>query len=194
MNLATLTLLGFSLSVDAFAAALGKGAAARGTSVLQAFRVGAYFGLFEAVAPAVGWALGIACASYIASVDHWIAFGLLAGVGGHMLLQAVRGEPEAAEEPADGTGASRHLSPMKLAVTAMATSIDATAVGVSLGLVEVNIVQACLVIGAVTTAMCFGGVLIGRTAGPLLGRKAEVLGGVALIGIGVKILIEHLSA
>ncbi|MGQ9371833.1 manganese efflux pump MntP [Azospirillum sp. A39] len=186
MNVATLTVLGLSLSVDAFAAAIGRGAAAERTRIVDALRVGACFGFFEALSPAVGWAVGLAVSAWIASVDHWIAFGLLGGVGGRMIWLASR----AAESPADGSPTAR-LGPVALVLTALATSIDATAVGISLAVVDVNILQACVVIGLVTTVMAFGGVLIGKSAGPLLGRKAEILGGCALIAIGSKIVVEH---
>lgn len=186
MNLATLAVLGLSLSVDAFAAAVGKGAAAERPRIADAVRVGIYFGFFEALTPAIGWAAGLAVSAWIASVDHWIAFGLLGTVGGHMVWQSLRdNKDEAKPSP------SSHLSPTQLILTALATSIDATAVGVSLAVVDVNILHACVVIGLVTTIMAFGGMLIGKRAGPLLGRKAEMLGGFALIGIGAKILIEH---
>ncbi|MBK1665663.1 hypothetical protein CKO38_13915 [Rhodospirillum rubrum] len=193
MSLATLTVLGFSLSADAFAAALGKGASARRPSLLEAFRVGAYFGAFEAAAPLIGWALGLTFAARIAAFDHWVAFTLLAGVGGHMAIAALR-DPKAETAEASKARQQRALSPLRLALAALATSIDATAVGIGLAVTEVNILMACALIGAITTVVAAGGVLLGRGAGPLLGRKAEVLGGLALIGIGLKILIEHLSA
>lgn len=185
----TLLLLGFSLSVDAFAAAIGKGAASERARLVDALRVGAYFGFFEAITPALGWMVGVAVSAWIASVDHWVAFGLLALVGGNMIRQGLMPEPapESGEQPARKS----QLGPMQLVLTALATSIDASAVGVSLAVVDVNIVQACIVIGLVTAVMAFSGVLIGRKAGPLLGRKAEILGGLALLGIGTKILIEH---
>ncbi|MFD2261538.1 manganese efflux pump MntP family protein [Lacibacterium aquatile] len=188
MNVATLTVLGLSLSVDAFAAAVGKGAAADKPRFKDALRVGLYFGFFEAITPAFGWAMGLAVSSWFAFVDHWIAFTLLALVGGNMIRQGFS-TVEAEEAPKKG-----QLGPMQLILTALATSIDATAVGVGLAVVDVNIVLACVIIGVVTTAVAFSGVLIGKKAGPLLGRRAEILGGIALIAIGIKIVIEHTSA
>lgn len=188
MNVATLTILGLSLSVDAFAAAVGKGASADRPRIRDALRVGAYFGFFEAITPAFGWAMGLAVSSWFAAVDHWIAFGLLAAVGGNMIRQGFASVDEDAE-PKKG-----QLGPMQLILTALATSIDATAVGVGLAVVDVNIILACVIIGSVTTVVAFGGVLIGKKAGPLLGRRAEIIGGLALIAIGTKILIEHTMA
>jgi len=187
MNVATLTILGLSLSVDAFAAAMGKGAAADRPRFKDALKVGAYFGFFEAITPAFGWAMGLAVSSWFAAVDHWIAFGLLAAVGGNMIRQ---GLSTAAEEEAPKKG---QFGPMQLILTALATSIDATAVGVGLAVVDVNIVLACVIIGTVSGLVATTGVMIGKKAGPLLGRRAEILGGVALIGIGIKILIEHMA-
>ncbi|TRW17488.1 manganese efflux pump MntP [Glacieibacterium frigidum] len=187
-GLVTLAVLGLSLSVDAFAAAVGKGACAPARPRLtDALKIGAVFGFFEALTPAIGWAIGLALSSWIAAVDHWVAFGLLAVVGGHMLWQAAQAHDDTADI------APRSGAPLRLVLTALATSIDAMAVGVSLAVLDVDIVVACLIIGGVTTLVATGGVLLGRHAGPYLGRYAEVLGGVALIGIGSLILWQHLS-
>ena len=188
-GLLTLGVVGLSLSVDAFAAAVGKGAIGSRPRFSDALKIGAVFGFFEALTPAIGWAIGLALSGWIKSVDHWVAFGLLAVVGGHMLWQAAHA-PE--ERPEEAPRSSR-AGVLKLCFTALATSIDAMAVGVSLAVLDVDIVTACLVIGAVTTVVATGGVLLGRQAGPYLGRYAEVLGGVALIGIGFLILYQHLS-
>lgn len=184
----TLGGLGLSLSVDAFAAAIGKGANGNSPRFRDALRVGAVFGFFEAITPAIGWAVGLALASWIAQIDHWVAFVLLGGVGVNMLWQAYRAPGEGAAEAPAKAGIAR------LVLTALATSIDATAVGVSLAFMHVNIIVACLIIGGVTTVVATAGVLIGGHAGPYLGRYAEVLGGVALIAIGGAILYQHLSA
>lgn len=187
-GLVTLAVVGLSLSVDAFAAAVGKGACAPARPrFADALKIGAVFGFFEAVTPAIGWAIGLALAGWIAAVDHWVAFGLLAVVGGHMLWQAAQAPDATPSAPVRGG------APLRLMLTALATSIDAMAVGVSLAVLDVDIVAACLVIGGVTTVVATAGVLLGRQAGPYLGRYAEVLGGVALIGIGSLILYQHLS-
>lgn len=187
-GLVTLGIIGLSLSVDAFAAAVGKGATGKRPQFIDALRIGAVFGIFEALTPAIGWMIGIALAGWITAIDHWVAFGLLAIVGGHMLWMATRTPDEAAVDEE-----RKHHSLLKLAFTALATSIDAMAVGVSLAVIDVDIVTACLVIGAVTTVIATIGVMLGKKAGPYLGRYAEVLGGVALIAIGSLILYQHLS-
>jgi putative Mn2+ efflux pump MntP len=190
----TLTGLGLSLSVDAFAAAVCKGSQARHHRFLDALRIGAVFGFFEAIAPALGWAIGLALSTWIAAVDHWVAFFLLGGVGCNMLWQASRPElmDGACEPETEPSGNGRGLA--GLIVAALATSIDATAVGVSLAFLQVNILTACLVIGGVTTVVATIGVLIGKRVGVYLGRYAEMLGGIALICIGSVILYEHLHA
>jgi putative Mn2+ efflux pump MntP len=188
-GIAAFGVLGLSLSVDAFAAAVGKGATGARPRLVDALRIGALFGLFEAIAPAVGWMLGVALAGWITEVDHWVAFALLAGVGSHMLWEAFKGE--APDEP---DRAPKPHSQARLVLTALATSIDATAVGISLAFLDANILVACLVIGAVTTIVATTGVLIGRRAGTWLGRYAELIGGIALIAIGSLVLHQHLTA
>ena len=186
-GLLTLAVVGLGLSVDAFAAAVGKGATGKRPQFLDALRVGAVFGVFEALTPVIGWAIGLAFAGWIEAVDHWVAFAMLAAVGGNMLWQATRPAAPGVEVVSCRRGF------LALATTALATSIDAMAVGVSLALLDVDIATACVVIGLVTTVVATCGVLLGRHAGPYLGRYAEVLGGLALIGIGSLILYQHLT-
>lgn len=188
-GLLTLGALGASLSVDAFAAAIGKGASSEHTRWRDAIRVGAVFGFFEAITPAIGWVVGLALSAWIASVDHWVAFALLLGVGANMIRLALKAD----EENGAQDGAKRN-GLVGLVLTALATSIDATAVGVSLAVMQVNILVACLIIGGVTTVVATIGVMLGRHAGAYLGRYAEVLGGAALIVIGSSILFQHLTA
>jgi putative Mn2+ efflux pump MntP len=187
--LATTLGLAFSLSMDAFAAAIGKGASARSipirTQAVEAMRVGAVLGGFELVTPLLGWALGIAFAEAVAAVDHWVAFILLGLVGGRMAWHGTMPERVAAPERRSSLGA--------LAMAGIATSLDATAVGVSLAFVRIDIWTASLTIGAATFAMCLFGFLLGRGAGARLGRLAEVLGGLGLILVGARILVEHLG-
>lgn len=186
----TLGGLGLSLSVDAFAAAISKGADGNSTRWRDALRIGVIFGFFEAITPAVGWAIGLVLSAWIAEVDHWVAFFLLGGVGLHMLWQASK--PAALANDADLSDTRHGL--LGLAATALATSIDATAVGVSLAFLDINIVTACLVIGGITTVVATVGVLIGKHVGRFLGRYAEVVGGLTLIAIGSVILYTHLTA
>ncbi|MBN9271900.1 MAG: manganese efflux pump, partial [Mesorhizobium sp.] len=137
--------------------------------------------------PLLGWLMGVAASQYVQHIDHWIAFVLLGGVGGRMALHAFQRDAAVPAAPAG-------RSPMTLVATAIGTSIDAMAVGVSLAFLEVNIVVIALAIGAATTLMSTGGVLAGRFLGARFGRYAEIVGGLALIGLGVSILHEHLTA
>jgi len=187
MTLATALILAFSLSMDSFAAALGTGACLRRPGIWEAVRVGACFGGVQLAMPAIGFALGLTFATFVQEVDHWVAFLLLLGVGGKMVWESLFGDDED-EADADGCGRTALGA---LLITAVATSIDAAAVGVSLAVVDVDIVSVCLLIGLVTFGMSSGGVLMGRAAGPLLGQRAELIGGLGLIAIGTKILVEH---
>lgn len=187
MTFTALLFLALAMSTDAFAAAIAKGAALRKPTFPQALRIGLLFGCIETITPVIGWALGSLAADAIRQWDHWIAFVLLLGLGGRMIWLSF-GEDEAEEEE----GASQNWA--LLALTAVATSIDAMAVGVGLAFVNVSIVQAALSIGAATTVMVTLGVLLGRKLGAAVGRNAERIGGVVLILVGATILIEHLSA
>lgn len=187
MSYATALVLAFSLSMDSFAAALGTGAVMRRPGLGEALRVGLLFGGVQLAMPLIGFALGLTFAAYVEAADHWIAFLLLLGVGGKMLWESLSGEDEDAESES-GRG---RLGLGQLFLMAVATSIDAAAVGVSLAVVDVDIVGVCLLIGVVTFGVASSGVLMGRAAGPLFGKRAELLGGLGLIAIGVKILVEH---
>ena len=184
MSYATALILAFSLSMDSFAAALGTGAVLRRPGVVEALRVGMMFGGVQLAMPLIGFTLGLTFASHVAAVDHWIAFLLLLGVGGKMVWESLSAGGE--DESASG-----RLALGQLFLMAVAPSIDAAAVGVSLAVVDVDIVGVCLMIGVVTFGMAAGGVLMGRAAGPLFGKRAELIGGLGLIAIGVKILVEH---
>ncbi|MFK3888488.1 manganese efflux pump MntP family protein [Sphingomonas sp. NPDC079357] len=187
----TLGALGASLSVDAFAAALSKGAEQPKVRWSDAVRVGLVFGFFEALTPAIGWLLGYLVNDWIADWDHWVAFFLLLGIGGHMVLQALRG----GEKPAElSVAAGQKPNYVRLSLTAIATSIDAAAVGVTLALMDVNIWIACLVIGGTTSFVATGGVLLGKRVGSYLGNYATVIGGIVLAVIGSSILYQHLTA
>jgi len=185
-TLATL-LLALSLATDAFAAALAKGASRQvAPGPVAALRVGATFGTLEALAPLAGWAVGLAFAAPLAAIDHWLAFALLAAVGGRMILTALAAGPDAPTRAPAAAASGRTLL-----LAAAGTSIDAAAVGMSLALIEADILGTVLVIGAVTAGLATLGVLMGRAVGPRFGRAAGAFGGVALIAIGLKILAEH---
>ncbi|WP_431283037.1 manganese efflux pump MntP family protein [Humitalea sp. 24SJ18S-53] len=180
-----ITVLALSMSVDAFAAAIGRGATTQRIGLGDAMRTGIVFGVVEATTPLIGWGAGILAAGYIAAIDHWVAFVLLAAVGGRMLLEAARRKED--EVPSG-------RSPWVLIVTAIGTSIDAMAVGVSLAFLQVNIWAIAAAIGFATFCMATGGMLAGRLLGSRFGRIAEALGGAALIILGSTILYEHLVA
>lgn len=180
----SILILAFSMSVDAFAAAVGRGAALGRPRFSEALRTGAVFGLVEAVTPLIGWAAGVAASGFVQAIDHWIAFGLLSAVGVRMIHAAIWPTETAAP-------VSRSLG--VLLATAVGTSLDAMAVGVSLAFLEVNILVIALAVGGATFLMASGGMLVGRLIGASLGRLAEAVAGLALIGLGVKILIEHLT-
>jgi putative Mn2+ efflux pump MntP len=185
MSFLAVVLLALSMSADAFAAALGKGARLDRPGWGEALRTGAIFGGIEAVTPLIGWALGMAASRYVAAFDHWIAFGLLTVIGGKMLWDAARREEEDEKPKSHGL--------MVLVLTAIGTSIDALAVGVTLAIVGANIIVNALAIGAATFTMVTIGVMTGRVLGEKFGRYAEAGGGVILIAIGFKILIDHIG-
>jgi len=185
MNFASTVLLALAMSTDAFAAAIGKGATLSKPRVREALRIGIIFGVMEALTPVVGWALGRAASRYVSEWDHWIAFTLLAVLG----LRMIRGGLAAPE--LDAPKPERH-SFWLIAVTAFATSIDAMAVGVGLAFIDVDIVFTAAAIGVTTMLMVIMGVMLGRVLGAVVGRSAEILGGVLLVGIGSFILYEHL--
>jgi putative Mn2+ efflux pump MntP len=188
MTFTALIFLALAMSTDAFAAAIAKGAALRKPGLPQALRIGLLFGCIETITPLVGWALGSLAADAIRQWDHWIAFVLLLGLGGRMIWLSF-GEDDKEEEEAGG---SQNF--LVLVLTAVATSIDAMAVGVGLAFVDVSIVHAAIAIGISTTVMVTIGVLLGRRLGAAVGRNAERIGGVVLVLVGTTILIEHLSA
>jgi putative Mn2+ efflux pump MntP len=188
MNLPALILLALAMSTDAFAAAIGKGASMQKPHLLQALRIGLLFGCIEAITPLIGWAIGSVAAKWVADWDHWIAFVLLLGLGARMIwagLGKAEADPEQEQKP--------QQSFMLLALTAVATSIDAMAVGVGLAFIDVNILEAAALIGLATTVMVTIGVMVGRLLGSVIGQRAEIIGGVVLIGVGATILYEHLA-
>ncbi|MET1117003.1 MAG: manganese efflux pump MntP [Comamonas sp.] len=187
MNLTAISLLAFAMSTDAFAAAIGKGTALLKPRWSEALRTGAIFGVIEATTPVIGWALGSAASDYVKAWDHWIAFFMLMLLGGHMLMAAFRAEHVVTEKP-------RRHGFWLLVATGFATSIDAMAVGVGLAFLDVNIAAVALAIGLATFIMVTLGVMLGRMLGSVVGRWAEGLGGVLLMGIGTLILVEHLGA
>ncbi|WP_157089698.1 manganese efflux pump MntP family protein [Bosea sp. WAO] len=187
MSPVSIAVLAVGMSVDALLASIGRGAAAQRPRFAEALRTGAIFGIVEAITPLLGWGAGLAASRYIAAIDHWIAFVLLGVVGGRMILHSLK---PAAEREA----VSRGNSLWAVMATAIGTSIDAMAVGVSLAFLDVNIVVVALAVGFATFLMSTGGMMAGNLIGARFGRWAERIGGFALVGLGVSILISHLSA
>ncbi|HGS7528040.1 TPA: manganese efflux pump MntP [Klebsiella pneumoniae] len=187
MNLSATILLAFGMSMDAFAASIGKGATLHKPKFSEAVRTGLIFGAIETLTPLVGWRLGMLASQFILEWNHWIAFILLVFLGGRMIVEGFRGDSdEACEAP------HRHGFWL-LVTTAFATSLDAMAVGVGLAFLQVSIVTTALAIGCATFIMSTLGMMVGRFIGPLLGKRAEILGGIVLIGIGSEILWSHFT-
>ncbi len=184
MTPGAVALLSMSMSTDAFAAAVGRGASNR-MSFFKAVRAGAVFGIIEALTPIIGWALGIVAASFVQQVDHWIAFSLLGVVGGKMIFDATRRGDDDDAPPASGA--------LALVATAIGTSLDAAAIGVGLAFIGANIWVIAASIGLTTFVFTTIGMLIGGVVGVRFGKAAEIVGGILLIGIGTAILIEHLG-
>ena len=174
-------LLAVGLAMDAFAAAVSQGASGR-PQLSGALKIGAAFGVAQGVMPLLGWGLGQAFGDLIRALDHWIALGLLGFLGVRMIREGLA----AAEE-----GEVKRLTGRVLLVTSIATSIDAAAAGITLPTLGAPVLLACAIIGAVTAVLCTAGVYIGAAAGNRFGKAAEVAGGLILIGLGLKIFIEH---
>lgn len=187
MNITATIILAFGMSMDAFAASIGKGATLHKPKFSEAVRTGLIFGAIETLTPLVGWGLGMLASQFILEWNHWIAFILLVFLGGRMIVEGFRGDSdEACEAP------HRHGFWL-LVTTAFATSLDAMAVGVGLAFLQVSIVTTALAIGCATFIMSTLGMMVGRFIGPLLGKRAEILGGIVLIGIGSEILWSHFA-
>jgi putative Mn2+ efflux pump MntP len=186
MNFAATTLLSLAMSTDAFAAAVGKGAALRRPHLREALRTGLIFGVIEGLTPVIGWALGRVAAPYVSAWDHWIAFVLLGVLGLRMIRESQLALEDEVSKP------STH-SFWILAITGFATSIDAMVVGAGLAFVGADIMTTAVAIGFSTFVLVTAGVMLGRMLGIIAGKRAELLGGIILIGIGCLILYEHIG-
>jgi putative Mn2+ efflux pump MntP len=184
MDTITLLLIALGLSMDAFAVSISNGITIKHQRANHALRIGLFFGSFQALMPLIGWSAGLSFREFISGVDHWIAFGLLIFIGGKMIYESTRMDAREKE--------SKPLSLSTLLILSVATSIDALAVGISFALLKISIITPIIVIGTVTFILSSLGVLVGNKAGHFFEKKIEVLGGLILIGIGAKILIEHL--
>jgi putative Mn2+ efflux pump MntP len=188
MGFIELFLIAVGLSMDAFAVSLCKGLNMRKINYRHAAIISLFFGGFQAIMPLIGWALGKSFANYIIAFDHWIAFALLVIIGGKMLLEGIK-----KDESEGDCGCDEALDVKELFILAIATSIDALAVGISFAFLQVSILPAAALIGVTTFGLSFAGVAIGNRFGAKFQNKAEIAGGVILILIGVKILLEHLG-
>ena len=175
-------LLSFALSMDAFAVSIGLGVKSQTFDKKLALKVGLFFGFFQAFMPLVGYLASIGLGSFITEIDHWVAFVLLAGIGGKMLYESYQEKTE--EEIAIVTN-------KVLLLLAIATSIDAMAAGFTLGLLDLNPFLSMILIGIITFLFSFFGVFVGTKGGSFLEDKAEKLGGIVLIGLALKIFVEH---
>jgi len=185
MDFLSLFLLAVGLSMDAFAVSICKGLSLKKIQFKHALIVGLWFGGFQALMPVIGYFLGAQFKDAIASYDHWIAFGLLILIGGNMIREAVFDKDEPETDSA--------LSFRSMLVLAVATSIDALAVGVTFAFLDVNIWTSVALIGVTTCILSMIGVKVGSVFGAKYEKKAEFIGGVILILLGVKILLEHLG-
>jgi putative Mn2+ efflux pump MntP len=184
MDLLTVLFIALGLSMDAVAVAMANGCASKKIDLRQALRLAFFFGLFQLLMPVIGWLAGLGFKKTISSFDHWLAFILLTFIGGKMLLEARRGP--------DCRVQTKPLSLPVLLALALATSIDALAVGLSFSVLAVDIIVPVLLIGLVTFCLSLLAVFIGHRFGIWFAGKVEILGGLILVAIGLKILLEHL--
>ena len=184
MTLITIIIIALGLSMDAFAVSIVSGAAYKQLKIKHALRIALFFGGFQAIMPLIGYLAGLSIKNYIASYDHWVAFGLLSAVGVKMIYESFKIK-----------SAENNLNPTNiliLLVLSIATSIDALAIGITLSFLKVSLVMAVSIIGLVTFVLSYLGVFIGKRFGHFFENKIEAIGGLILIGLGVKILFEHL--
>jgi len=188
MGVAELLFLAVGLSMDAFAVSICKGLSIKKIKFKHSVIAGLYFGIFQAGMPLIGYMLGIQFKDIISSIDHWIAFGLLGIIGLNMIREARHQE----EDIYQSIDESNEMSPQKMLILAVATSIDALAIGVTFAFLNVNIISAVSIIGTITFFMSALGIKIGNIFGSKYKSKAEFAGGFILILLGIKILAEHL--
>jgi putative Mn2+ efflux pump MntP len=183
MDVVAILFIAIGLAMDALAVSITSGMTIKQQKMNHALRIGLFFGGFQALMPLIGWLAGLSLRSLISGVDHWIAFGLLSLIGCKMIYEStkIRDDKEI-----------RSLSGFVLLWLSIATSIDALAIGLSFAFLNIAIATPILIIGVVTFVLSFLGVLVGTRLGHFFGSKMEILGGLILIGIGTKILIEHL--
>lgn len=204
MDIISIALIAVGLSMDAFAVSVSNGIIIKEVKLQHALKVGLYFGVFQALMPLAGWLAGSQFKEYITGIDHWIAFLLLAFIGGKMIHEAYNEDCEVCDTGAEvcevaiasqseAIAVEDPLRMGRLLVLAVATSIDALAVGISFAFLNVSILWSAVMIGLITFVICVAGVYIGKKCGCLFQKRAEIAGGVILVLIGVKILVEHMG-
>jgi len=185
MDFITITVIAIALAMDAFAVSIVSGAAYKQLHVKHTIRIALFFGAFQALMPLIGYLAGLTVQEYIADYDHWIAFALLSGVGAKMIYESFKIRP-----------AKNNFDPantLVLLVLSVATSIDALAIGLTLSVLEISIIIAVIIIGVVTFVLSYAGVMVGKKFGHFFENRIEAAGGVVLIVIGLKILLQHLT-
>jgi putative Mn2+ efflux pump MntP len=186
LDFASVLLIALGLAMDAFAVALGVGTARKDIWFRPGFRLSFHFGLFQFLMPIIGWKIGETFVRFISTWDHWIAFGLLAYVGGKMVRESF--------EKGDRHNGSDPTRRWTLVMLAIATSIDALAVGLGLAMIRVQILYPSIVIGIVAAVMTALGLALGKRLGTRFGKRMELVGGLVLIGIGLRVLVQHMIA
>lgn len=186
MSLISIFLIGLGLAMDSFAVSLTIGMnTSKKEKWKMALKASVFFGAFQGIMPFIGWSIGIGFSEYIEKIDHWIAFILLLLIGGKMIFEAIEEDDKSQKE-------DKGYSNKRFIMLAIATSIDALAVGISFAFLNVNIISAISVISIITFIICMIGVYLGKGLSKIFGAKAEIVGGAILIIIGIKILIDHL--
>ncbi|MBN1381064.1 MAG: manganese efflux pump [Deltaproteobacteria bacterium] len=184
MTTTAIFIIAVGLGMDAFSVAVGIGASGRKLSYAPVLRLATAFGFFQFIMPIAGWLAGMTVANLIANLDHWIAFVLLSFIGGKMIWESFQGDGQnRGKDPTTG---------LTLLMLAVATSIDALAVGLSFAFLKIAIFYASLIIGVVAFFMTAVGAVFGKNLGKLFGKRAELIGGLVLISIGIKILFDHM--
>jgi manganese efflux pump family protein len=179
------------LSLDAFTVAITNSTVIHDLELKHGLRMAIFFGFFQMVMPIIGWAAGVTFSHYVQEIDHWIAFGLLAFVGGRMIYSGLPFKNKEEVSCDYNTGQDcRHLP--TLLMLSIATSIDAMAVGLSFAMIKISVIIPSMIIGVVTFAISLAGYFIGKKLGNRLNIQLDIIGGIVLIGIGIKILLEHI--
>lgn len=184
MGILEVILLGIGLAMDAFAVSICKGLSMKRMNWKNAMIIAFYFGVFQAIMPAIGYFLGTTFESFVTAIDHWIAFILLSFIGGNMIKESFNSEDEDKNDRVDFK---------TMIVLAIATSIDALAVGITFAFFDVNVIVAVSIIGVITFFISLLGVKVGNKFGDKYQNKAELMGGILLVLLGIKILVEHLN-